>query len=156
MQSHSRRTGRTVVVGRTVDAEGNPLSIYYAHTDRDPRLTPDHTHIWCWHKVYILGDPKPDNATVAQIPRNALTLPVYLLDHGGLSLRLGPSGDPFDEPTFDWPLHFAGVAWMSKKDIRQACRGNRQLATVHLTKAVQQYSDYLQGLQFAYKVREDI
>jgi len=58
----------------------------------NPRKEFDHLGTMvCWHNNYVLGDEQPSESPEdwkAGLDENAIVLPLYLMDHGGLWMRL--------------------------------------------------------------------
>ena len=54
-----------------------------------------------------------------------VVIPVYYLEHSGLSFKAGRFNDP-------WDSGWAGCAWMRPKQIREIYKGDKQAAKAHL------------------------
>ena len=62
----------------------------------------------CWHRRYILGDVRPSEspqdwreAFDAENP-DAIVLPLWLIDHGGISISTRDFSDPWDSGQVGW------------------------------------------------------
>ena len=54
----------------------------------------------CWHNRYTLGDEQPKRdpqEILAELPKGSVVLPLYLYDHGGISMKAGEAGNPFSD-----------------------------------------------------------
>jgi hypothetical protein len=60
----------------------------------------------CWHRRYNLGDvqPKEDPAEWLKenAPEGSVVLPLYLMDHSGISISTGSFGDRWDSGQVGW------------------------------------------------------
>ena len=54
-----------------------------------------------------------------------VVIPVFYLDHSGLSFKAGRFNDP-------WDSGWAGCAWIRPKQVREIYKGDKQAATAHL------------------------
>ena len=52
-------------------------------------------------------------------------IPVYYLEHSGLTFKAGRFTDP-------WDSGWAGCAWMTPEQVREIYKGDKQAATAHL------------------------
>lgn len=119
------------------------------------------------HRRYDLGDTHDadlSNALVREeaeaeirkaYGRDALIVPVYGYDHGGLTIRTGRDGNPFHCP---WDSGLLGWAVMSRAMIRETYGVSRVTADV-LQRAndlidgeVETYDQYLRGEVYGYEI----
>jgi hypothetical protein len=113
----------------------------------------------CWHRRYALGDrhdyPDPRAFSRAIHPGNAVLLPLYLLDHAGLTLGTDPA--PFracDPAGWDWGQ--VGYIYVTKTAVRRefdACLvspGLRRRVEACLHSEVATYARYLRGEVFGF------
>jgi hypothetical protein len=60
----------------------------------------------CWHRRYKLGDAQPhldpQQWHEEERPKDAFELPLYLYDHGGITMRTGAFGCPWDSGQVGW------------------------------------------------------
>lgn len=85
------------------------LRIWQDTRAEDPRTRDNLGTMVCWHRKYRLGDrhkfrtPEEFLAWVEEAGReNFVILPLYLCDHGGLSMQTVPFGDPWDSGQVGW------------------------------------------------------
>lgn len=114
--------------------------------------------IVCWHRKYHLGDrhnfktPDDFREWVRSVGRsNVVVLPLYLYDHGGITMWITPFSDPWDSGQVGWIYvtkdrlrREYGVRRVTKKIIRKAediLRGE-----------VDEYDQYLRGEVYGYTV----
>ena len=82
------------------EVEGE-IAFRISHDDspESPREHSPITHIAAWHRRYNLADEGEDRSieTFLESVRECDTLmPLYMMDHGSISLSLGPYSDPWD------------------------------------------------------------
>lgn len=85
---------------QTKEVEGE-IAFRLSHDDdpQSPREYDPITHIAAWHKRYRLADEGEDRSPQAFLEsvRECDTLmPLYMMDHGAVSLSLSPYSDPWD------------------------------------------------------------
>lgn len=59
----------------------------------------------CWHRRYKLGDQQPTQEPhewFKEVPDDSVVLPLYLMDHSGISISTGSFGDPWDSGQIGW------------------------------------------------------
>lgn len=103
--------------------------IRFVHDDdpNDPREFDGLGYMVCWHRRYSLGDEQPTadpsewrENFEADEPTNVI-LPLYLLDHGGITMSTGSFTDPWDSGQVGWIVctpdraKDAGVEWDAEK-----------------------------------------
>lgn len=79
------------------------LAVYVDDTPQDPREWDNLGTMVCYHKRYDIGDDMHKNEDpfefeewVTTSEDVALYLPIYMLDHSGITIRVYPFGDPWD------------------------------------------------------------
>jgi len=154
------------------------LSIYYDEDADSPRLNCDNAgKMICWHSEYTLGDEQPkigptvwlytmaecgnenndeelsDEQLLARIKKKYIILPLFLLDHSGLSMSVGSFNDPWDSGQ-------VGFIYISKKDAIKEWGSNKftklvkKKATKYLIGEVETYDQYLRGNVYGYVVEK--
>lgn len=115
----------------------------------------------CSHRSYILGDKQIDRASFVMDAEerkesNDYTLPLYLLDHSGLSMNTGGFNDPWDSGQVGWisvsPEKMAeewGEEWVALDDAAKAAKAEEVLRA-----EVKEYDAYLTGMIYRF-VLED-
>lgn len=113
-----------------------------------------------WHRGYRLGDVQPkcdpqewhDDAD--NVPEGSVVLPLYLMDHGGISMSTGDYGDRWDSGRVGWI-----VATPDKIREDQCLTADDEItaeirASVERTlkSEVSVYSDYLEGNVWGYTI----
>ncbi|MEL7129929.1 MAG: hypothetical protein AAGK23_10300 [Pseudomonadota bacterium] len=128
-------------------------------TDPDP-LNPitefDQTgRMACWHRRYRLGHEQPDvdpQEWRDALPEDTLVLPLYLLDHSGITMSTKPFSCPWDSGQVGWIWANAGDierAFMVNEITEQVLERARQL----LIAEVAEYDRYLRGDVWMFQVR---
>jgi hypothetical protein len=109
----------------------------------------------CWHSRYNLGDKH--NWTVDQFhlmvlsKKDIIALPLFLMDHSGLSMRCHSYGDHWDSGHVGWIFTTREKA----KDWFQVTRWNNELkedVKSILRNEVYTYSQYLEGDVWGFEV----
>lgn len=121
----------------------------------------------CFHKRYDLGDKHdftPESIKKFVQRDDVVSLPLYLYDHSGITMRTSPFSCPWDsgQVGFIYVTHarikaemgrpkgvnnFTGIKHVMKKDIERAERA--------LLSEVKIYDNYLTGEVYGYMVEDD-
>ncbi len=124
----------------------------------NPRVDFDHLcTMVCFHNRYTLGDKHNyhpatamDDVLEENQPDGIWAMPLYLMDHSGLSIRTDPSlFQACDSAGWDWGK--VGFIYVSKRDMRKEWPSIRtDLELAHKAEAimraeVEEYDQYLQG-----------
>jgi hypothetical protein len=130
------------------------LEILPDDTPDNPRTWDDLSVMACWHRRYRLGDAHDfcDPRAFAQAVHagNAVILPLYLMDHSGLTLSTDPAAFRACDPQ-GWDWGQVGYVYALHADIRMAygvqriTRRIRDEVSDHLRATVQVYTKYLRG-----------
>ena len=153
----------------TLEIDGYTLNIEQDHDPMNPRTEFDNVgKMVCWHTRYNLGDEQPKcdpdeyllqmmqdrerslhgkwvpdsverKCLEAYIDKHFVMLPLYLYDHGGLSISVGSYGCPWDSGK-------VGFIYVSRES-----REYDDLAA-GLTAEVEVYNQYLQGDAWGYTI----
>ena len=134
----------------------------------DPRKDSDHLgRMYCWHSRYDLGDEKPKGYTPEDFLKeytdeNSLILPLVLLDHSGITIKVGRefSCDPgeweFSCDPGGWDT--SKVGWIVvtnegiEKEYGKKIPDAREKAREVLRGEVEVYDQYLTGDIYGYVV----
>jgi len=115
----------------------------------DPRDSFDNLgKMVCWHKRYRLGDAhefhSPEAFQEEINDKNAIILPLYLLDHSGLSISTRSFGDPWDSGQVGWI--YATLEDIRKEfKVKRISKKLRKKVEESLENEVRIYDDYLRG-----------
>lgn len=134
----------------------------------DPRDADNPSLLYCWHPNYILGDEQftrndyeaiEDAETYLREQRGAVgpILPLYLLDHSGLSLSVG---SPSAADPGGWDTTHVGYICAPDERLTVCCGDGDEYRTDEwitgmLRTEVECYSAYLQGSVVYYTVEHD-
>ena len=92
------------------------LKIKHDELSESPREWDNLGTMVCFHRRYTLGDKHdfstPDDFQDTVTHRNAVILPLYLYDHGGITIRTAPFSCPWDSGQVGW-------IYVSKEKIRE-------------------------------------
>jgi hypothetical protein len=144
------------------------LRLYYDENPIDPREDYNLSKMVCFHKRYSLGDDhdfKSDDFDSWDEMEKHITgtedpliiKPLYLYDHGGITISTSPFGDRWDSGQ-------VGFVYVCKQDVRDSFSIKRcgqpmkERVDVLLEGEVDTYDKYLQGQVYGYeigKVSED-
>jgi hypothetical protein len=142
---------------------GNVIKIYPEKYPTNPREEFDHFgHMYCSHRRYSLGDKHTYDSEIISAmaqDRDTIALPLYLMDHSGLTLRT--TTEEFravDTAGWDWGL--VGYILVTKREIR--AEYNCKLVTkkirdkvLELLRAeVEEYGHYLAGEVYGFVVED--
>jgi len=144
------------------------LRLYYDENPIDPREDYNLSKMVCFHKRYSLGDDhdfKSDDFDswdemekyITGTEDTLIIKPLYLYDHGGITISTSPFGDRWDSGQ-------VGFVYVCKQDVRDSFSIKRcgqpmkERVDVLLEGEVDTYDKYLQGQVYGYeigKVSED-
>jgi len=152
---------------QTTEYKGHTIKIYPDDSPESPREWDNVGHMTCFHRHYDLGDKHHIDAAnfdgwdaVAAYLRDeeqaTVMLPLYLYDHGGITMRVGGfSGCPLPQGHREFDTMMVGFIWCTAAEI-EAQWGTgadaRGKAVNRLTGEVQTYDQYLRGDVYGYVV----
>ena len=103
------------------------------------------------HRRYTFGDEQFDGSIedfVAKLPKNSVVIPLYMYDHGNVTVATTPFSCPFDSARL-------GVIWVSPKDVRANCGSKAdamERARNVLEAEVREYNHYVSGEVYGLKI----
>ncbi len=125
-----------------------------------------------WHGRYDLGDaadkiekstgmhkPSADDfqewAKTAPEMRGALIIPLFVYEHGGITMRAGTGFScPWDSGQVGW-IYFTRAEMLKEWGRgKRVTKKTRDAARAYAMAAVEEYADYLEGNVYGYIVRE--
>lgn len=124
--------------------------------DRDAESPREYDNVGtmaCWHRRYMLGDVQPDERPdeyISELPKDSLILPLYLIDHSGLSMSTSAFSCPWDSGQ-------VGIIHVSPERImREFGAGDdaRELATRCLQSEVAVYDEFIQGNVYGFVIED--
>lgn len=140
-------------------ADGCTLEIYPDENPENPRTEYDNLgKMICFHKRHDLGD-KHDYKSgdysgwdeiedqIKQDNPDCLIRPLFLMDHSGLSISMGPFGCPWDSGQ-------VGFIFITKERIVGELKGGVQWAEKVLEAEVETYNQYLVGNIYRFILRD--
>jgi hypothetical protein len=146
-------------VAHTETKENMTLEIVNDEDPMNPRTEFDHVgKMVCFHGHYDLGDKHnfadPDEFHESSDFKNAVVkLPLYLLDHSGISMSTGSFNDPWDSGQVGYILMSREAAlenWGKKRLTKKVL----ELAKKCLEAEVEEYNQYLTGDVYGYIVKD--
>lgn len=169
----------------TYEHAGIAIHVYHDdHPEAgNPREGDQLTTMVCWHPDYVLGDEQfraPNGRGAVDVPfyegyssegitsmehlrryigivrKGVCILPLYLLDHSGLSIRAG-SASPADPG--GWDTTHVGYVFTTHERITELCGDDEKYHSdewIHeqVRQDVRLYDQYLQGAVYGYVVAE--
>ena len=110
----------------------------------------------CFHDRYNLGDDNghfsdPDELIEYVNRDDVIALPLFLYEHGGITMRVGPFYEPWDSGQ-------VGYIYITKEDIRKEYSVKRispkllKMVTEVLNGEVETYDQYLRGDVYGYEI----
>jgi hypothetical protein len=165
---------------KKIERNGVILKIYYDESCPDPREWDNLGTMVCWHRRYNLGDKHnyrdPDDfwTSLAEeitgdpdrvermsleqrekiVRENAVVLPLYLYDHGGLTMNTTGFSCPWDSGQVGW-------IYVTKKKIREEYgvkRVTKKLCDHVLSvlkNEVKEYAQWLEGDVYGFVVEDN-
>jgi hypothetical protein len=154
----------------TIDYRGLKIEIFQDSDTMNPRTEFDNVGTMvCWHRGYKLGDeqPKVSPDDYARSSNNCIELPLYLLDHSGITISTKDFGDTWDsgqigfiyvtletaqeqQPSADVSLGWNAVLRNHPEGLTLG-----QWAEKILRAEVETYDMYLRGDVYGYRAGED-
>lgn len=138
---------------------GRKVSIYVDQDPSDPRKDFDNlTTLTCWHRRVNLGDKRINGETTAKELIRSLRnqgekvlalIPLYLYEHGGITMSTRPFLCRFDSGQVGW-----GYVTQTDAD-KMGCVGptyNKSVFENAIREEVESYNDYLAGRCYGYQV----
>ncbi|MFA6926801.1 MAG: hypothetical protein WCQ69_07390 [Bacteroidales bacterium] len=144
------------------------LRVFYDPDPLNPRTEFDGVAtIACWHRRYNLGDDEhiieldPSDydcpgefiyAILEEYPEIAILLPIYMMDHGNISLRTDVGAFKASDP-MGWDWGWVGVVFVTQKDLDKEFNSEEDAIAI-MQAEVDVYSDYLSGDVFCVEVMD--
>ena len=100
----------------------------------------------------IVTDEQFDAGIQKIIEQGAIVLPIYVYEHGGITVKCSPFGDIWDSGQ-------AGYIYVTRKKVIEEygdfSNASKERAKKYLLGEVQQYADYLEGMVYGYIVEDE-
>lgn len=141
----------------TIERGGYTAEIYYDEWPESPREWDNVGHMICFHRKYNLGDEHDYrsknysgwedmfDALLEEYGEGSVILPLYLYDHGGITMKVGAFRDPWDSGQ-------VGYIVASEEAIKREWDGDEKKAEEGLRCEVETYDQYLRGEVFGYAI----
>ena len=142
----------------------NTLKIQYDEITESPREWDNITTMVCFHNRYNLGDKHTYNKNdfdswqelkeqICKDNNVALIQPLYLYDHSGQSISVGPFNCSFDSGQIGWM--FITKERLIKAGKKNLTKELKQFAQKEIETEVYTYNKYLQGEIYYYEVVDE-
>jgi hypothetical protein len=134
------------------DVDGNRVTINYDERDYGdgPRDWDNLGVMACWHGRYELGDEQPKcspDEYLEDLPEGTIILPLYLYDHGDITMSTSPFSCPWDSGQ-------VGIIYATPERIRECFidRVDDDRVRQALVAEVETYDEYLTGQVYNFVV----
>lgn len=137
--------------------KGHSIIISLEADPRNPREEFDHLGtMFCWHKRHNLGEKHAyatpgDFEDVATREKYPVVLPLYLYDHGGLTMRTRPFDCPWDSGQVGW-IFVTREQLLANFRVKRPTKRLIDQAKRVLISEVETYDAYLRGEVYRFKV----
>jgi hypothetical protein len=109
----------------------------------------------CWHSRYQLGDEQPKTRDPSEyreeLPEGTITLPLYLMDHSGISMRTSGFSCPWDSGQ-------VGFIYVTLEDVRKEygddSKESQDKAIKYLEGEVETYDAFIRGRVYGYTLEK--
>ena len=142
----------------TFNKNGLTLKIETDEDPRNPRKEFDNLGTMaCFHNRYTLGDDHTlsiEEVKEIEDSKKYISLPIYLYDHSGITMRTTPFSCPWDSGKI-------GIIYVSKEQIRKEYNWKlitkKRLEKIegYLKGEVEMYNQYLTGEVYGYTITND-
>ena len=138
---------------KAVDDDGTMLTIYAVHPSSVASPMSLGTLV-CWHRKYKIGAEhewdNPEAFAESRRPEleDTIILPVFMFDHGGVTLSTIPFSCPWDSGQVGW-------VYTTHKTMEDEEIHDYQAAVDTLRKEVELYSKYFNGEIYEYEIEEE-
>lgn len=147
---------------KTIEHEGYKIELY---PDEDPESPRDWDHpgkMVCFHNRYTLGDRHNLNhkdfsgwdameSHISEELGGVVILPLFLYDHGGITMSTGPFGCRWDSGQVGF-IYITKDEVLSAFQVKTLTKDVLARATELLESEVKVYDQYLRGDVYGYKV----
>ena len=108
----------------------------------------------CWNRNYDLGDEQPSESPDEfrkELPKNTIILPLYLLDHSGITVRTFPFSCPWDSGQLGW-IYTTREKIRKEYKVKQVSRKLRERVEQALESEVKVYDQHLRGAVWGFQL----
>jgi hypothetical protein len=152
-------------MSETIEYKGYTITIEHDEQSDNPRDWDNLGVMVCWHRRYNLGDAhryhSPNDfqeAIEAGEIDPAVMLPLYIYEHGGITMSTGGGRYPYNDP---WDAGQVGWIYVSREAVRKEYSRKRisrktlECARQVLECEVQTYDQFLTGDVYYYRIEDD-
>jgi hypothetical protein len=141
-------------VSREVLPSGRTLVVLHDEDPPDPREWDNLGTMVTFHRRYQIGDKhnfSQDELMELVNRDDVVSLPIYLMDHSGLSLRTGSFGDPWDSGQIGY-IFVTYEKLMREFSVTEVTDEIVEKALANLESEVKVMDQYLRGDVYGYKL----
>jgi hypothetical protein len=131
------------------DVKGFTVNIFYDDGLPNPREDDNLGLMYCAHTKYHLGDTQIDLPNFAS---DGELLPLYLYDHGGITMSTSPFSCPWDSGQVGW-IYASPDAIRKNFNAKRISKHMREKVKQILKDEVKEYDRYLRGEAYGYTVQ---
>lgn len=144
----------------TIKYRGFDIHVFQDKISEDPRDWMDHLgNMICFHRRYNIGDKhdfnSPDDIDDFFEENPHVKLPIYMLEHSGISISTSPFGCPWDSGHIGWiyaTIEEIEDVGLSNINIPE----NKEKVIEILKTEIKEYDMYLRGQVYGYSIPPDI
>lgn len=141
----------------TIDYKGHTIHIKHDTNCENPREWDNFGTMVCFHRRYTLGDkhefsdPDEFRGWYHERAEKITILPLFLLDHSGITMRTSSFNDYWDSGQVGW-IYIEDSKLMKEFNLKEITDEDRARAKENLIGEVKTYDQYLTGQIFGYMV----
>jgi hypothetical protein len=145
---------------------GKILEIHHDESPESPREWDNLGTVWCSHKRYSLSDkyaPKIDtddhdgwDAVEQHLIKEegaVVILPIYMYDHGGITISTKPFGDRWDSGQVGF-IYCTGAKIKTDYNVKRITKQIKESVTACLEGEIKTYDQYVTGDVYGFKLMQ--
>ena len=110
----------------------------------------------CFHSRYNLGDKHKldvDEAIKLMLRKDVIALPLYLYDHGGISMSCSDFGDKWDSGQVGF-IYIEKAKILKEFNVKRLSKKLLEQVVKQLKQEVKTYSQYLEGDVYGFQIKD--
>ncbi len=140
----------------TIKKGGLVGDIYYDDDAHSPRDWDNLGTMVCWNRRYNLGDeqPKCDPEEYFEDIKGRITLPLYVYEHGGITISTGAFSCPWDSGQVGW-IYVTKERLYREYGWKRITKKRYEQIVKYLEGEVNEYDMYLTGQCYGYCIEDE-
>ena len=143
---------------KTINYKGYEIKIEQDDNTESPREWDNMGTMVCFHRRYNLGDKHdfsdPDELREFLKENKSIALPLFLYDHGGVTMSTGRFSCPWDSGQVGW-IYVTEADARKEYGWKKLTKERREKIEKHLEAEVSTFDDYITGNVYGYRVVKD-